>query len=63
MRFDYRGSGDSEGEMGTLEQTHADIAAAVDAFQSNIPGLQKVVLWDSAGGGRRYSICPEGWAC
>jgi len=30
MRFDYRGSGDSEGEMGTLEQTHADIAAAVE---------------------------------
>jgi len=50
MRFDYRGSGDSEGEMGTLEQTHADIAAAVDAFQSNIPGLQKVVLWGQCGG-------------
>jgi exosortase A-associated hydrolase 1 len=50
MRFDYRGSGDSEGEMGTLDQTHRDISAAVDAFQSNMPGLQKVVLWGQCGG-------------
>lgn len=50
MRFDYRGSGDSEGEMGTLDQTHEDISAAVDAFQSNLPGLQKVVLWGQCGG-------------
>ena len=50
MRFDYRGSGDSEGEMGTLDQTPRDISAAVDAFQSNIPGLQKVVLWGQCGG-------------
>jgi uncharacterized protein len=50
MRFDHRGSGDSEGEMGTLEQTHADISAAVEAFQSNMPGMQNVVLWGLCGG-------------
>jgi|CZKH01.1.fsa_nt_gi exosortase A-associated hydrolase 1 len=50
MRFDYRGSGDSEGEMGTLEQTHVDISAAIDAFQSSMPGLQEVVLWGQCGG-------------
>jgi uncharacterized protein len=50
MRIDYRGSGDSEGEMPTLEQTHADISAAVDSFQSNMPGLQYVVLWGQCGG-------------
>lgn len=50
MRFDYRGSGDSEGEMGTLEMTLDDISAAIDAFQSNMPGLQEVVLWGLCGG-------------
>lgn len=50
MRFDYRGSGDSEGDMGTLEQTFDDIAGAIDAFQSNLPGLRQVVLWGLCGG-------------
>jgi exosortase A-associated hydrolase 1 len=50
MRFDYRGSGDSEGEMATLEQTREDISAAIDAFQANLPGLQEVVLWGLCGG-------------
>jgi exosortase A-associated hydrolase 1 len=50
MRFDYRGSGDSEGEMSTLEESSADIAAAVDAFKANLPGLDEVVLWGSCAG-------------
>jgi len=50
MRFDYRGSGDSEGEMGTLEMTREDISAAIDALQSYMPGLQQVVLWGLCGG-------------
>lgn len=50
MRFDYRGSGDSEGEMPTLAETCEDIFAAIDAFQSNVPGLQEVVLWGLCGG-------------
>ena len=50
MRFDFRGTGDSEGEMGTLDDTSDDIASAVDAFMSNMPGLQGVVLWGLCGG-------------
>jgi uncharacterized protein len=50
MRFDFRGTGDSEGEMGTLDDTSEDIASAVDAFMANTPGLQKVVLWGLCGG-------------
>ena len=50
MRFDFRGTGDSEGEMGTLDDTSEDIASAVDAFMSNMPGLQGVVLWGLCGG-------------
>ncbi len=50
MRFDFRGTGDCEGEMGTLDDTSADIAGAVDAFMSNMPGLQGVVLWGRCGG-------------
>ena len=50
MRFDFRGTGDSEGEIGTINDTSADIASAVDAFISYAPGLQKVVLWGLCGG-------------
>jgi uncharacterized protein len=50
MRFDFRGTGDSEGEMGTLEETAADLRSAVDAFISNVPGLQQIVLWGLCGG-------------
>ena len=50
MRFDFRGTGDCEGEMGTLDDTSEDIASAVDAFMSNMPGLQNVILWGLCGG-------------
>jgi alpha-beta hydrolase superfamily lysophospholipase len=50
LRFDFRGTGDCEGEMGTLDDTSEDIASAVDAFMSNMPGLQGVVLWGLCGG-------------
>ena len=50
MRFDFRGTGDCEGEMGTLDETSEDLASAVDAFMSNMPGLQGVVLWGLCGG-------------
>jgi uncharacterized protein len=50
MRFDFRGTGDSEGEMGTLEESCDDIRSAVDAFISHVPALQQVVLWGLCGG-------------
>ncbi len=45
LRFDYRGMGDSEGEIRTFEEVGDDIHAAIDAFFVASPGLQSVVLW------------------
>ena len=45
LRFDYRGMGDSSGELRDFEQVDADIAAALDAMQSAHPGLSRFVLW------------------
>jgi uncharacterized protein len=48
MRFDYRGMGDSEGELGQpepCEHLDSDIRAAVDALLDRLPDLEKVVLW------------------
>jgi len=45
MRFDYRGMGDSTGDLRNFEAVDADIAAAVDAFLAAHPGLERVVLW------------------
>lgn len=45
LRFDYRGMGDSEGEMRTFEQVGEDIRAALDALFRTLPSLRAVVLW------------------
>jgi len=45
MRFDYRGMGDSEGELQTFENVNDDLRAAIDRFMSEVPGLTEVVLW------------------
>jgi exosortase A-associated hydrolase 1 len=45
LRFDYRGMGDSEGDMRYFEAINDDIRAAIDAFQKTIPDVQKVALW------------------
>lgn len=45
MRFDYRGMGDSSGELRSFEDINDDIRAAVDAFMSRVPNLRHVVLW------------------
>ena len=45
MRFDYRGMGDSEGELQTFENVDDDLRAAIDRFFLEVPGLQDVVLW------------------
>ena len=48
MRFDYRGMGDSEGEMGIpepCEHIDQDIRTAVDAFITQVPELEEVALW------------------
>ncbi|MCX4024971.1 hydrolase 1, exosortase A system-associated [Endozoicomonas sp. SM1973] len=45
MRFDYRGMGDSTGELQGFETINDDIKAAVDEFFNQQPKLQQVVLW------------------
>jgi exosortase A-associated hydrolase 1 len=45
MRFDYRGMGDSEGELQTFENVDDDLRAAIDRFFLEVPALREVVLW------------------
>jgi exosortase A-associated hydrolase 1 len=45
MRFDYRGMGDSEGELQTFENVDDDLRAAIDRFFAEVPGMSEVVLW------------------
>ncbi len=45
FRFDYRGMGDSEGEISSFEAVDDDIKAAIDTFLTHAPGVQRVMLW------------------
>jgi exosortase A-associated hydrolase 1 len=45
LRFDYRGMGDSTGEVRTFERVNADIRCAIDRFFAAVPGLNEVVIW------------------
>lgn len=45
MRFDYRGMGDSSGELRNFESIGNDIAAAIDRFLAEVPTVKEVVLW------------------
>jgi exosortase A-associated hydrolase 1 len=45
LRFDYRGMGDSGGELRDFADITDDIHAAIDAFQKALPALREVVIW------------------
>ncbi|MGC2456579.1 MAG: hydrolase 1, exosortase A system-associated [Gallionellaceae bacterium] len=45
LRFDYRGMGDSEGEMRNFESVDADIGAAIDILLKLVTGVHSVVIW------------------
>ncbi|NVM78320.1 exosortase A-associated hydrolase 1 [Duganella sp. SG902] len=45
MRFDYRGMGDSEGDMRDFESIQDDLEAAISEFFCTMPAMQEVVLW------------------
>lgn len=45
LRFDYRGMGDSSGEVRTFETIDDDIRAAVDLFLERTRTIRNVVLW------------------
>ena len=45
LRFDLPGMGDSPGELPAFEDTTPHIAAAINGFQQQYPGVERVVLW------------------
>jgi exosortase A-associated hydrolase 1 len=45
LRFDCRGMGDSNGYFRGFEYLDDDVRAAIDAFQKEQPGVERVVLW------------------
>jgi len=58
MRFDYRGMGDSSGDLHSFEDINQDICAAIDTFMENVPSLEQVVIWglcDAASAGLLYA--------
>ncbi len=45
LRFDYRGMGDSEGELRTFAAIDVDIKAAIDTLLQQVPSLHSVIIW------------------
>jgi uncharacterized protein len=45
MRFDYRGMGDSSGDMRTFEDVEEDVQCALEVFLQQVPELEQLVLW------------------
>ena len=45
LRFDYRGMGDSEGELRDFEAVNQDVGAAIEALQAAVPQVEQVALW------------------
>ena len=45
LRFDYRGMGDSGGELRDFEAVSGDVGAAIDALQRAVPTVKRIALW------------------
>jgi uncharacterized protein len=45
LRFDYRGMGDSTGTKQNFEEVTADVGAAIDVVQKQLPSIKRVVLF------------------
>ena len=45
LRFDYRGMGDSEGDMRSFEDIQEDLKSAIDCFFEQVPTLKEIVIW------------------
>ncbi|MGD9834504.1 MAG: hydrolase 1, exosortase A system-associated [Piscinibacter sp.] len=45
LRFDYRGMGDSEGDLRSFEQVGDDVQAALDALARLVPRARRLVVW------------------
>lgn len=60
LRFDYRGMGDSGGEVRGFERVANDIRASIDALIARAPGVKKVVLWGLCDGATASSFYAPG---
>lgn len=59
FRFDFRGMGDSSGDVRSFERINRDIAAAADLYFSKLPNLNGIVLWglcDAATANALYAV-------
>ncbi len=45
IRFDYRGMGDSEGDIRYFEAINADIFAAAESLMAQLPQIRQLSLW------------------
>jgi uncharacterized protein len=45
LRFDYRGMGDSGGDLRDFEAVSSDVGAAIDALQLAAPTVKRIALW------------------
>lgn len=45
LRFDYRGMGDSDGQIRDFEVVAVDIRVAIDTLCTELPGVRRIVLW------------------
>lgn len=45
LRFDYRGMGDSSGEMRGFEEVDNDIGSALEALSGAVPDAEDLVIW------------------
>ncbi len=45
LRFDYRGMGDSTGDLRNFLQVTPDVGAAIGAMQRELPQIKRMVLW------------------
>lgn len=56
LRFDYRGMGDSNGNLVGFEHIATDIRTAVDAIIQRVPSVTRVVLWGLCDGATAASL-------
>ena len=45
FRFDFRGRGNCEGPVVSVEETNADLVSALEAFQKAVPGIRSFTIW------------------
>lgn len=45
FRFDYRGTGDSEGNYRGFQTIESDLKSAVAEFKAQVPEVEKIVFW------------------